>query len=201
VPARVSASAGDAGSTRRRFAVSGGLAGAGRVADSPAVTQPVDELLTLGVERAYLGLDVGRDAVEADEERELPVAERVEDLSVVAAGPHRVPVGDEGQGGDVLAGFDEIPDGAADAGEAETGVEERRHDSQRHEILERVPGRPPGGRRDQAGPLPRAELRHRAAGQAGGLGGREAHGKSRFRTGRRAASAHASGGRRSRTRS
>src|SRR5207249_1249693 len=146
------------------------------VGDGPAVPKPVHELLTFGVERLDLGLQVGRDPVDAEEEREPPVAQRVEDLALVTACPYRVAVGHEREGRHVLIRFNEIAHGAADAGEAEAGVEERDHDPERDEVLERVKGVRPLGRDDVADPLPRAELRQRAAGQPGGLRGREAHG-------------------------
>ena len=48
-----------------------------------------DERAPVGVEGAHLGLDLVGEAVDRDEQRELSVAQRVEDLAVVATRPHR----------------------------------------------------------------------------------------------------------------
>ena len=53
----------------------------------------------------------------------------------------RVAVGDEPQTGEVLAGGDELADGAAGPGERDAGVEQRPHHPQRHEVTERVAAR------------------------------------------------------------
>ena len=65
--------------------------------------EPLDERGPLDAERAYVGVDVGRDLVDRDEQRELTGAQRVEDLAVVVARPHVAAVGDEPQAREVVA--------------------------------------------------------------------------------------------------
>ena len=81
--------------------------GAARALDLLASTVRRRTRLRSRVERAHLGLDLGRELVDRDEQRELTRAQRVEDLAVVAAGPHGAAVGDEAQAGEVVARFDE----------------------------------------------------------------------------------------------
>ncbi len=57
----------------------------------------LDERGAVGVERTHLGVDVGDDAIDRHEQRELAGAERVEDLPVVVTRPHRPAVGDDSQ--------------------------------------------------------------------------------------------------------
>ena len=64
--------------------------------------QVVDERLTVVRELAHVGLHVGSEAVDRDEQRELPMTERVEDLAVVATGPHVIAVGHEAELGELL---------------------------------------------------------------------------------------------------
>ena len=69
----------------------------------PESLQALDELGALGVERAHVGVDVGRDLVDRDEQRELTGVQRVEDLPVVVARPHAAAVGDDAQAREVVA--------------------------------------------------------------------------------------------------
>ena len=137
--------------------------------------ESVDERLTFARELADVGLDGGGDPIHRDEERELAVAERVEDLSVVATGPDVLPVGDDAQTRDVLTDAQERGDGPPDARERESGVEQRPHHPEDDEIAKRVRVRAVGGGGDQPAPLPVLELRARAARQPRRLRGSEAH--------------------------
>ena len=99
------------------------------------------------------------EAVDGDEQRELAVAERVEDLAVVAARPHRVAVGHQAQPGDVVAGAQQLGHRAADPGHRQPRVEQRRDHAQRDEVAERV--RPRADRR-RRGRRARCGARRRA---------------------------------------
>ena len=57
-----------------------------------ALAQRLDERAAVGVEGAHFGIDLVGEAVDRDEQRELTVSERVEDLAVVATCPHRLAV-------------------------------------------------------------------------------------------------------------
>ena len=65
--------------------------------------EPFDERGPLEAERAHVGVDVGRDLIDRDEQRELAGTQRVEDLAVVVARPHVAAVGDEPQARQVVA--------------------------------------------------------------------------------------------------
>ena len=80
---------GDDGSTRAGAGAVRSRSGVGRSRiRSPESRQPVDERGALGVEGAHVGVDVGGEPVDGDEQRELAGAQRVEDLAVVVARPH-----------------------------------------------------------------------------------------------------------------
>src|ERR1039457_225725 len=139
--------------------------------------EPVDKGLTVLGEGPDVGVDVGGDPVDRDEEGQLPVAERVEDLPVVAASPHVLAVGHDAQLGDVLTGFEQRADSSADADEGQPRVEEGSHHAQGDEVPKGIRAVGFGRvRDDQAAALPVLELGWGTAGQAGGLRGGEAHG-------------------------
>ena len=58
--------------------------------------------------------------------------ERVEDLPVVVARPHRVAVGDQAQAGDVVTGAQELGHRSPDPRHGQPGIEQGRHHAQRH---------------------------------------------------------------------
>ncbi len=149
-------------------------AGSGGVALGGA--QLLDERLTLRRELTDLGLDVGGHAVDRDEERELPLAQRVEDLTVVAAGPDARAVGHELQPGEILTRRDQLTHRAAGPGQRDPAVEQGPHHPQRHQVTERVgPVGGVGACDDDPVAFPVLQLCRRAARQAGGLRGREPH--------------------------
>ena len=167
--------AGVDGSTRRRSSAAERRSGAAaRVA--VACAQLLDERLAVGVEVAHLGLDLVGEAVDGDEQRELPTTQGVEDLTVVVARPDGVAVGHEAQAGEVVAGAQQLRDRPLDARHRQPGVEQRTHHAQRHEVAERVPA---AGillvGHHQTDATPRLELRGAAAGQASGLDGGVPH--------------------------
>ena len=82
--------------TRRRRATARSARGWG---DRRARWSSSTNALAIGVEVAHLRLDLVGEAVDRDEQRELAVRERVEDLAVVATRPHRVAVGHEPETG------------------------------------------------------------------------------------------------------
>ena len=102
------------------------------------------------VERPHLGLDVLRQPVDGDEQRELAGAERVEDLAVVAARPDARSVGHEPQAREVVTRRDQRLARHADPGRRQPRVEERAHEPQRDEVTEVVRVRAGAGR---CGPL------------------------------------------------
>ena len=65
--------------------------------------RPSTNAAALEPERADVGIDVGGDLVDRDEQRELTGPQRVEDLAVVVARPHVTAVGDEAQARQVVA--------------------------------------------------------------------------------------------------
>ena len=72
-----------------------------------------DEARPVAGEGAHLGLHLVDDAFDRHEQRELAVAQRVEHLAVVAAGPHGAPVGDEAHRCQVVTPCGEGPERAA----------------------------------------------------------------------------------------
>lgn len=105
---------------------------------SAIAAQIIHERVALARERAHVGLDFGGEAIDGDEQGELTVGEGVEDLTVVTAGPHTIPVGHETQLGELLAVTHELADGAADPRERQPGIEQLLDHSQRDEIAEGV---------------------------------------------------------------
>ena len=95
-----------------------------------------DEGLTVAGEIPHVGFHVGSHAIDCDKERELSLAQRIEDLTIVAAGPHSVAVGDHAKPSNVFTSGVQLAYRPADSGERETRVEERTHHPQCNEIPE-----------------------------------------------------------------
>lgn len=118
----------------------------------------VDERLPFARELADVGLDLGSEAVDRDEERELPVRERVEDLSVVAASPDTIAVGHEAELGELLAAARELGDCTPDPGQRQTGIEERPDHAERDQVPEGVRTLVAAPYRDEPRTVPGLEL-------------------------------------------
>ncbi len=144
-----------------------------------------DERAAVGVEVAHLVLHLIGEAVDGDEQRELPVAEGVEDLSVVATRPHGVAVGHQPQAGEVVARPHQLRDRPTDAGHRQPGVEQRGDHAQRDEVTERVRARGVGVVGDEEpDALPGVELGGAAPREPGGLDRGVAHRGCRRSVGR-----------------
>ena len=92
----------------------------------------------LEAERAHVGIDVGRDLIDRDEQRELTGPQRVEDLAVVVARPDVAAVGDQPQAREVVTGVAHRGERDTDARRRQARVEHRAHDPQRDEIAKSV---------------------------------------------------------------
>ena len=88
-----------------------------------AAAQVVNERLALSAELPHIGLEVGGQPIDRDEQRELAVAERVEDLSVVPTRPDPLTICHESQLGDVVVAPRELGDRTADPPQRKTRLE------------------------------------------------------------------------------
>ena len=126
-------------------------------------------------ERAHVGVDVGRDLIDRDEQRELAGAQRVEDLAVVVAGPHVAAVGDEPQARQIVPGVADRSE--RDADPCSTAAPRRAATARRAARRDRESRSRRRPRRASTSPLTRPvpELRDGAAGEPRRLRGGEAH--------------------------
>ena len=164
-------------------------------------SEPFNEGLTVARELADIGLDIGGDAIDGNEERQLAMAQRVEDLSVVAARPHAVAIGDHSEPGDVFAGLHQRCDCSANAGQRKPGLEQRLDHAQRDEVTKGIGQCRVRGRGDEPDARPVFELCGGAPTQPRSLERSELSAHRPVRTGRRrVASVRASASRHRRTR-
>ena len=132
-------------STRRRCASARQPVPAGW---SPGERSSVDERLTLGGELAHLGLDVGGDAVDGDEQRELAVTRARRGSGRRRGTPTPAsPSVTRRRPARSSPGGDELGDRAADPRQRDAGVEQRPDHPQRDEVTEGVRTVPAASRR------------------------------------------------------
>ena len=86
--------------------------------------EALDERLTIPRELAHVCFDVRRDSIDGDEQRELAVTQRVENLSVVATRPDVLAVGHHPQPDDVFTHREELPHGTPNACQGEPSLQE-----------------------------------------------------------------------------
>src|SRR5690606_509797 len=146
--------------------------------------QHLEELFPVELETGYVLFDVAGDLVDGDEERQLAVAEGVEQLAVVAGhAEDRLAVGDQLHRGEVVVEVGVTPQvvpGAAHPLQRHPVVEKPFHDPEGDEIPKGVEtphtGSSPGAldrRLHQPDPVPVPQLMWRAACQPGCLVGSE----------------------------
>ena len=115
--------------------------------------QSLDELGPFPFECRNVGVDIGRNLIDGDEQRELTGPQRVENLTVVMTGPDIATVGDEAQAREVVTSVANRSEGDAHPSGGKPGVEQRPNDTQRDEVAEGVPRRTLDRDEARAGPV------------------------------------------------